>query len=648
MCRFFVLFVNLIFFPIAVFAQSALHFDATVMLSRDTASVGDTVIAAIQCKIDPGFHLYANPLGPGVGKPLSIMSSGSDSAVDWIDVTKEQPRKFTPPSSQWVWAYDREAWFFVRGIVRLQAGGTQRVSGGFNIDGLICNNATCLPVQKMIPYYMYIESGAGSVAVRKLFARSPALSDRYLRSIAMMTVRKNVTTAATHNLDGLQGLSMGRSTAPVVPESNSGTDTSFVTRYVSVESDHQFTLWIAIVLSLVAGIMLNVMPCVLPVVGIKILSFAEGKDKSRMHRLIHSGMFSLGMFSVFVVLAVLAALAQFSWGEQFQRPEFVAGLVCLIFVFGLGLLNIYTFLAPPVGGLVGAPVKSGHRNEFIRGVVAALLATPCSGPFMGATLAWAVGQSRLVTVIVILSIGVGMALPYIILSQSNALLKLIPRPGRWMEDFKFVMGFFVLCAAVYLMTGLPRDVMFGTVGMVLSLAGAIVFFGRHVPFGSSIRRTAVVAIIAGAIAAAGGVLSYKVIPDSFFAERQVVSTSVEDVWTDFSPDALTNAHGASRNVIVDFTASWCLNCQYNMAVVLQSPDIIRRIKDKKIVAMTADLTGNNPQAEALLHHLGSRSVPFMAVFPANDPYHPIILRDVLQKRDVILALDKLPDAGIAK
>jgi thiol:disulfide interchange protein DsbD len=412
--------------------------------------------------------------------------------------------------------------------------------------------------------------------------------------------------------------------------------------YSPVEKKIEFNLFLAIFFGFIAGIILNVMPCVLPVLGIKILSFAQSTHARRRDVLLRSGMFSLGIMIVFMVLASLASFANFSWGEQFQKPQVLVGIIVLIVIFALGMFDIFTFAVPGVIGGMERKSGDGLLGDLFRGMFATVLATPCSGPLLGATLAWTLTQNPTVVFTVFASIGLGMAFPYILFSVSRRLARLIPKPGNWMKDFKYFMGFILLGMAVYLMIGLPSDMLISTIGLCLVLSFAVWGFARFAPWGSSLMRRIFVALIMLTVSV-GGIYFNFVTLYSLVATDSETSNLEQKEWVPFSPKLLKDAHANGTSVMIDFTANWCMNCQYNKVTVLRSKKIRDLISDKKILTMKADLTRPNQQIESLLDHLGSKSVPFLAVFPADKPFEPIVMRDLLNKNALVSVLEHLSE-----
>ncbi len=597
---------------------------ANVVLDKSSYGPGDTVVAAVHVFVPSKFHLYANPLGPGIGKPV-IVSLGKSDDIQWVTLRKSAPEKFTPEIGGWVWAYEKNAYFYCKGV--LSPHPSKEIHTGFVLQGLMCATA-CIPVSLVKDVDVGVSASSSGLS----FEKHPDLAEIAKQCEPMpFTVSSDSAALLAPNVSSLGSI---RLNSPI-KESPISWD------YDPVEHRQVMNLLLAILFGFIAGIILNVMPCVLPVLGIKILSFANASGSSRKSALLRSISFAAGMFSVFMFLAALASFAHLSWGQHFQSPWFLIGLILIMVVFSLGLFDIYIV---PISGAVsnlGNKPANGFSGDFFRGMLATALATPCSGPFLGATLAWTLTQPAVVIFIVFGSIGLGMAFPYILLSSNKMLLKIIPKPGKWMENFKYLMGFLLLGSATYLLFGLPKDMVAATVGFCLIAAFAIVMYSRFAPFGTSVVRKVIVALICLGILVLGAYVSY----DVLYASRSMnaASKASQIYWEEFTAADLKDAHRRGQSVVVDFTASWCINCQYNLVTVLSDPSVADLLIKKKVLTLKADLTWANPPAEDLLHHLGSRSVPFLAVFRGDDPYHPIIMRDILNKSEMLKALRDLPE-----
>ncbi len=597
-----------------------------MLSSHQAYSPGDTVFLGLQVKVPSNYHLYGNPLGPGIGKPLEIGIDGAEE-IQWLDVKKMSARKFKPSMGDWVWAYEKETFFFVRGKIPEKWAG--KTSGTLRIDGLICHTS-CIPVSKRIPFTVNV-SKSGSQSEQ--FAGEPLFSIALGRASESMPLFR-ASQQQIPSLSMLSVLNVQENVPAAVKEVQQWD-------YSPVEKKIEFHLWLALIFGFLAGLILNVMPCVLPVLGIKILSFSQAAGNSKILAIKKSISFSGGMISVFMVLAALASFAKFSWGEQFQNPGVLAGIIVLIVLFALGMFDLFTIILPGSISNLEKRGGSGLLGDFFKGVFATILATPCSGPLLGATLAWALTRTPQVVFAVFASIGLGMAFPYVLFASSSRLSRLIPRPGPWMKDFKYLMGFILIGMAVYLMKGLSQEMMVATIGFCVFMVFAVVVYTRFAPWGSQLKRKALVLLIALLIGSAGFHLNYKV-----FYKTSVKAASFKDgsgEWMNFSSSLLRDAHANGRHVIIDFTASWCMNCQYNKIAVLNSPEIKKLIAAKNAVLIKADLTRPDPVIESLLNHLGSRSVPFLAIFPGDNPYEPVVMRDLLNKRTLGSALKNLSD-----
>ena len=601
----------------------------TAALSKPTYAPGDTVLVVLQITIPDKYHLFDNPKGPGIGKPMMYAVAGPKE-IAWLDLLKTKSKKYKAEVGGWYKGFEGEVCFFLRGIVNRNAADGAYKSTLY-ISGLICNVA-CHPVDKNID--MTIPVNAGS-PVQQPFENDARIAALLARSKISQELAAPV--AADTAASFLGGISLGPDIAGTAA---AGTVPAW--DYAPQEAGTDLNIWAAIFFAFLAGIILNAMPCVLPVLGVKILSFAQGQGLGRKKAILHSLSFSVGVISVFLLLAALASFANYSWGRQFQDPRALIAIITLIVVFALGMFDVYMITVPPsVSNLDGKADRHGVMGDFLKGVFATVLATPCSGPFLGAVLAWSVLQPPHVIFIVYTSIGAGMSFPYLLLSINRRLAKMLPKPGPWMDDFKKIMGFLLLGFGAYLMLGLPDDYVIPAVLFCVTMSLAVTVYGRFAPWGSSIGRKAMSLIAAIIIGAAGFYLSFMVVFPSFSEAEAEKAVKEDAVWQEFNADSLLKANAQGRNAIVDFTANWCMNCQYNTIMVLTKKPVTDLIKRKNVLAMVADLTMPDPVQDSLLHSLGSRSIPFLALFPGDNPKEPVVMRDVLTKGRVIKALKDL-------
>ncbi|MGQ0645081.1 MAG: protein-disulfide reductase DsbD family protein [Elusimicrobiota bacterium] len=408
------------------------------------------------------------------------------------------------------------------------------------------------------------------------------------------------------------------------------------------------TLASAVALAFAGGLLLNLMPCVFPVLSLKILGFVRqaGNRKEAVRR--HGLIFAAGVLVSFWILAgLLSALAaggqRLGWGFQLQSPAFVAVMGAVFFLLGLNLLGVFEIGASltRAGGL--AP-REGTAGAFWSGVLAVVVATPCTAPFMGPALGFAAAQSAPASLAVFTGLGAGMALPYVALSFSPGLLKRLPRPGPWMETFKQAMAFPFFAAAVWLLWVLGRqrgaDALAAALAAFLLMAlGAWIWGRSQSPTVPRFRRLSAGILFIAALA--GGL---------FWTWRQASSGSAPAAstapspglsWEAYSTSRLEELRRAGRPVFVDFTADWCLSCQVNKRLALSSPSVIARFKEKGVVPLKADWTSYDPEITRALKSHGRNSVPLYVLYGKDPRKPPKLLPTILTPDIVLRALDEL-------
>ena len=416
-------------------------------------------------------------------------------------------------------------------------------------------------------------------------------------------------------------------------------------------------------LGFLGGLILNLMPCVLPVIGLKILSFVEQAGQSRRQALVLNVWYSLGLLSVFVALASLAVFMRLGWGQLFSFTAFNVALTAVVFTMGLSLLGVWEI---PIPGLVGSGKASdlsqreGAAGAFSKGVLTTILATPCSGPFLASALAWAVGQPPLSTYAVFLSVGIGMSSPYLLIGAFPRLIRFLPKPGPWMETFKHVMGFVLLGTVAYLLTLIPWVFVVPTVAFLFGLWAACWWIGRT-PLTTSFRRKARAWLSAAAFAGVVGFVTFgwlagvmagrfertlqAALGDS--AHRPAGQAEDELPWRPFSRQTFEESIAAQHTVMVDFTADWCPTCKALEASVLNTQKVREAVARNNVVTLKADWTDSEGATEVtrMLEVLGSKQVPIVAIFPAGRPNEPIVFGGGYTQQ---MILDALQRAGPSK
>jgi len=388
-------------------------------------------------------------------------------------------------------------------------------------------------------------------------------------------------------------------------------------------------------LAFLGGLILNIMPCVLPVISLKILSFVkQSRDAPGQVRKLGL-IYVLGVLLSFLVLAGIVIGIQLAggsanWGMQFQNPKFLAAMTILVTLvalnlFGLFEINLGGRVMSAAGELSG---QGGASGAFFNGVLATLLATPCTAPFLAPALGFAFTQPPLITALMFLAIGLGLASPYLLLSFQPAWLRFLPKPGPWMEKFKIIMGFPMLATAFWLFQlttthlGKTGTFRFGLFLVVLALASWM--WGEFVQRG---RRRKVLAMAASAVLvlAAGG-----------YALSQPAGLQ----WQSWSPQAVAQARSSGHPVLVDFTADWCLTCQVNKKTSLEATNVLTKLKEINAVTLIGDYTLKDPAITAELKRFNRAGVPLVMVFPKDSNAAPIVLPEVLTPGIVIEALDR--------
>ncbi len=399
-----------------------------------------------------------------------------------------------------------------------------------------------------------------------------------------------------------------------------------------------------LLLAFVGGLILNVMPCVLPVIALKILGFVnQSKEEARRVRQL-GAVYGLGVLVSFLALAGLAIGAQraggvANWGDAFRNPQFQIILTILMTLIALNLFGVFeiTLSGKALGAASELSAKPGFPGAFFNGVLATLLATPCTAPFLGVALAFAFTQSPLVTVLVFLAAGLGLAFPFVVLCWNPRLLKLLPKPGGWMEKFKNAMGFPMLATAVWLMwvsSSREDDALW--LGLFLvALALAAWIWGQFVQRGA--RRRALVAVICLLLLAA----DYGVILEGQLQWRSPPQTKTAGIdWKTWSAEAVEEARRVGHPVLVDFTARSCLTCKLNLASSLEIDRTRAKLRQIGAVAFKADDTREDPAIGRELRRFNTSGVPLVLVYSKDLGKEPQVLPTFLTPAIVLNALDQ--------
>ena len=401
-----------------------------------------------------------------------------------------------------------------------------------------------------------------------------------------------------------------------------------------------------LLLAFLGGLILNAMPCVLPVIALKILGFVQqGKGDPRSVRRL-GGAYTLGVLFSFLILAgmvigVQRAGGAATWGMQFADPHYLLVLLVIMTLVTLNLFGVFevTLGASAMTAASDLAARQGISGAFFNGILATALATPCTAPILAEALGFAFGQPPRVVVPMFLAIGLGLASPYVVLSVRPQWLRFLPKPGAWMEQFKIAMGFPMLA----------------TVFWVLSLAATR--FGRHstVWLGIFVTFIALAAWVWGEFVQRGvsrrglrrGAALLLLVAGCGYSYLQITGHD-EIPWKPWSPEAVAQERLEKRVVLVDFTADWCLTCKANKRTSLEVPSVRAKLKAIQTVALLADNTQSPPEIAAELQKHGRAGVPLVLIYPRDGTSPPVVLPTLLTPGLVLDALEKAAKEPVAK
>jgi thiol:disulfide interchange protein/DsbC/DsbD-like thiol-disulfide interchange protein len=458
-----------------------------------------------------------------------------------------------------------------------------------------------------------------------------------------------VVTASKGFVDGGERVAAVTIDVPLVGTVTAGAKSSLVpvpiadlSPPVSTTPGADISLVAALLLAFIGGVILNLMPCVFPVLSLKALALAKDHSNTRVHRL-QAIAFAVGVVSTFVALAGLllilrAAGEQLGWGFQLQSPAVVVGLTILFFALALNLSGVFEFTALVPSSAAEWTAKNPYVDAALSGILAVVIASPCTAPFMGAALGYALSQSAFATLVVFLALGLGMALPYGLLAWFPRWRRVLPRRGAWMERLKQVLAFPLYATVAWLIWVLGAQLDNDAVVRLL-VTLVIIAFGLwswrlyRGGTGRSWGAAAAVAILSA------GVVAWPLLRGGDIEPRPAVASDATGPWHAFTPTAVADLREGGRPVFVDFTAAWCVTCQVNKRLVLNDPQIRDAFASHGVLLVRADWTRRDPVITRALAALGRQGVPVYVLYrPGKEP---LVLPEVLSKRTVLDALATL-------
>ena len=407
-----------------------------------------------------------------------------------------------------------------------------------------------------------------------------------------------------------------------------------------------------LLLALLGGLILNITPCVLPVLSIKAISLVNQSQHDKKKILAGSYAYTAGVLVSFIILAIVIVIIKASgelvgWGFQFQNPGFVLVLLSIIFVFSLSLFGVFTIRVPGMQIASKASGKGGHTGSFLTGIFAVVLATPCSAPLLGSAIGFAFTQTAPIIILLFLFVGIGLALPFMLIGFCPKLIQKIPKPGTWMNIFEQIMGFLLLAAVIWLLDVLYFQVGWANVLRVMIfmafLAIASWIYGRFAlpHFSRKKQWIAMISALLVIVLSAIFVVRLDVLAEPVYAD--VISESHGN-WEKFEPELIEKLRLENKPIFIDFTAKWCMTCKVNENAVLYTDDIQQEFADKSVVLVKADYTNKDKLIGEWLQKFGKAGVPtYVLYIPGKE--NPLVLPEIITKEIVRNALNKIPELG---
>jgi thiol:disulfide interchange protein len=385
------------------------------------------------------------------------------------------------------------------------------------------------------------------------------------------------------------------------------------------QSQPLLTLLKFLLFAFIGGLLLNVMPCVLPILSMRALNLVRQSQNDRKSIFIGSLLYGAGVLTSLIILALIVILLKMTgqlagWGFQFQNPLFVISLITIIFLFALSLFDVFIINAPGMNKMAAASNKKGWLGSYFNGIFAVLLATPCTAPFLGTALGFAFSQTPLFILSSFTAIGLGFALPFILIGIWPKLIQSLPKPGPWMDTFKEIMGFLLFGTVLYLFSSLrfqiSSDSLFKFLIFLTLTAFIAWIYGKLSKPGSKFPSASLALIISLILLSVSALFLID-------TEKQTVkneSIQIREGWEVFDPDALEKYRSEDRGVFIAFGAKWCSVCKINEGRVLFTEQGDNFFKERSIIKMKGDYTNKDPVIDEWIRIFGKAGVPVYAYF----------------------------------
>ncbi len=639
------------FFVVLAFTFSFMLLKSQISMAQEPLPAGlniqvqyakqqEEVWAVVELSIAPEYYAYAPQDTQGVsvnpGQAMQILVHNAMGQPVPVYLPQGVERADYYEKNKRIFAYTGAVYAFI------PLGSTQDVAAGKSftaqLELLLCSTQHCLPVRMPLTltapeHIPPLQEQSYAAVWQKTTALEPqALPESRVEPSAM---EKNLAGDGMNSEGALGGLAanleqftresaasqteLTETSSMAVPQNTdaSSTDFNFTPRAHAPHLE-VVSLGKALLLGLLAGLILNLMPCVLPVLTLKIQSLLlseEGEKRIQAFRT-HNVFFAAGIITQFLILGLLLGAFGLMWGELFQNVYFVASMLVIIFALALSLMGLYSL---PMLDIKGTAHASPSRQAFVTGMVATLLATPCSGPLLGGVLSWAFLQPLYLIVCTVTAVGLGMALPYMLLAWQPQWVRFLPKPGAWMEVLEKLVAFFLLGTVLYIFSILPSYAHFPMLSGLLLLAMAGWFWGHFGGLAAPLWRRRVL----------GAIFLLSMVAVVSFSAQEPRPVAV--TWQNFDAYTFQEQLG-KKPLLVEFTADWCPNCKYVEKTVLTTENLQNWQEQYGVQLIKVDITRNNHAGEALLHALGSRSIPLTAIFGLEESAtSPVVIRDIYTK-----------------
>lgn len=662
--------------------ESELHAQISLYSDHSQAQPGQTIRIAIEQKIADGWHTYwKNPGDSGFATKVTWKENAASitlGALDW-------PAPHALPYMELTnYGYKDHAVLLTSATIPNTAQAGQTLTLTADVEWLACKEV-CIPESGTYSLDLTIDNAVSTRSHEELFNTAAAQIPQHLESQAIYSFHNDqlILALPTTQLNNVQNADLFPysydivTTAPQssVSYSDDGKwaimkrtvgDTSpqkepqefilsvsqnpaihitaqFVENFdfshpeqlfkIAGETPEKLVFGLVVFFAFLGGIILNLMPCVFPVLSIKAISLAKMKDKSLGHARLHGLAYTAGILLTFgiiagVLISLRAAGETIGWGFQLQNPLVVLMLCWLLFTIGLNLSGLFEFGMILPKSLNGEE-KSGAVGSFMAGILATLVATPCTAPFMGAALGYAITQPPLTSMTVFLALGLGLAFPYLILTFIPVLQRLMPRPGQWMVTLKHILAIPMYLSALWLVWVVKQQ-LGGIYGVAFAVAGMTVLAIGLWQFGKKKKKRILAAVVVLITALTMGGIIYA----AHCACSGAPYESEQKNWQAYTPETLEHALKGDRPVFVNMTAAWCITCLANEKFALASDAVEQAFKDQNIAYLKGDWTNRSELITTYLEKFGRNGVPLYVFYGAPNSASkqrpdPVILPQIL-------------------